>query len=333
MSLRDAARKYHDEGLCVIPVVPRQKRPAIDWERYQTTRSTKQEVQAWWRLNPNYNVGIVHGKVSHGNSKAAYVTIDIDHDDGLYDAFKSTFPRLLKGRVEQSGSLEGYHVPFLLDVLPDFGHNGDKPKGNKTWKTDLGNANIRARRAQTVVPPSVHPSGNRYRYIQKGPITRVHDLNAVIGWLTELAPEPEQDKRPLHRRKQRHQPVGNGLLDAVLDAWTPLDVFQHFGMASHVQREHGEVRLLGHGGLLVDDERWYCFEAEYGGGAIEAWGWARHGSAFNKDAQLRETLLEMAQAAGMDTARWYRPGDERVSVPDDGDRGRWKRDRAWGRMR
>jgi len=330
-----AALQYHSEGLCVIPVREREKMPALaSWEEYQTRCSTRDEVLAWFGNGSRFNIGIVHGINGH-------VAIDIDHDAGLLDTMRAQFPHLFTGRLEQSGSGEGFHVPLRLDELPDFGTNSkdNRPRGNRTWKTDKGHANCRCRHCQTVVPPSIHPSGNRYRFIQEGPITHVHDLSDVIAWLNELAPPPAPRPAPGHRHDGA-APSGNDLVSAVRAAWpSALDVFSHFGIVGHTRQERdGETRILGHGGLLVaddDPQTWYCFADEVGGGVFEAWGWCRFGSAYDKRRHFRQVLLEMAQAAGIDAARFYKRGDERLTRAANGDRGRWTREYAgqWGRMR
>lgn len=326
----EAALRYYDEGLCVIPVVYGDKMPALkSWEEYQERRSSKDEIVQWFE-SP-HNVGIVHGEVSGG-----YVSLDIDHDNGLLKVVGRKFPHLVEGRIEQSGSMDGYHVPLLLEELPDFGENKGQPKGNKTWKVkEKGKINIRARRCQTVVPPSLHPSGNQYHFIQDGPIVQRPNLNDLLYWLRQFEP-PKREYRKARKRDKNVNSNGNSLLEAALGAWTPLDVFKHFGLANKVRDDaRGEIRLLGNGGLLInqDEGEWYCFEEEVGGGPVEAWGWCRHGSAFDKQRQFRETLLEMAQAAGIDTARFYKKGDEQVEVEASGNKSRWSKQGVWGKMR
>ena len=116
-------------------------------------------------------------------------------------------------------------------------------------------------------------------------------------------------------------------------------MFAHFGLASNPRDDKdGETRLLGNGGLLLsgsDPAVWYNFSDEMGGGVIEAWGWCRYGSAFNSGHHLRNVLLEMAHAAGIDAAAFYRRGDERMASASDGDRQRWSKQHPgrWGRMR
>lgn len=316
-----AALDYHSEGLCVIPIVERDKRPAIDWIEYHERRSTQDEVLAWFGNGHNYNCGIVHGQVSDN-----YITFDIDHDNGIFEAIRGTFPALVAGRIEQSGSWQGYHIPLKVALLPEFGIGKNGPKGNRTWHTPQGDVNIRARFCQTVAPPSIHPSGNPYRFIQEGGITAVDSLADVMLWLDTLCPETV---KPLPQPKRASaQPAGDNLIEAVKKAWgTPLNVFDHFGWTNDVKIDNNdEIRLLGHGGLLLtagEPQLWYCFADEIGGGIIEAWGYCRFGRNFDNRADLRRVLVEMAQSAGIDVAQYYRRGDETATQPATGDRSHW----------
>lgn len=297
-----SAMHYHNEGLNVIPIVFRDKRPALPaWEEYQTRRSTKAEIKEWFGNGQPHNLGIVHGEVSGG-----YIAIDIDKDGGIFDRLKSDWPDLFAGRVEQSGSLQGYHIPLRLKILPDFGvdskHN--RPRGNKTWKTELGDVNIRARYCQTLAPPSIHPTGNRYRFVRKGGLTQVHSLDGLIRWLDNLAPPP-LTKTP-NRLPIRSNAHGGTLLDAVSAAFPDVvSVFEAFGLANTIRCErNGEFRLLGNGGLLVteDRQRWYSFREEMGGGIFEAWGMCRFGQ-YDKHRHFRQVLEEMATHAGIEVER------------------------------
>jgi hypothetical protein len=310
-----AALYYHDEGLCVIPIKPMEKAPALPtWEEYQARCSTREEVTGWYSNGHNYNLGIVHGEVSQN-----YVALDIDHDDGMLDSLKTVHGYLFAGRIEQSGSGEGYHIPLRLDTLPDFGMDTrqQRPRGNRTWKTPLGIVNIRARFCQTLVPPSIHPNGNRYRFIQRGQLTHLSNLDDLIAWLDKLAPPPtpkQIEPKPIRPANS------NSLVEAVKAVYPdPLSVFIEFGKARDQQAEHnGELRLLGNGGLLIseDRQRWYNFSDEFGGGVFEAWGWCRYGSRYDKHKHFRTILLEMARAAGIDIAKFYNKGDEkRVAAP------------------
>ena len=141
MNLVDHALFYHNHGVCVIPCRPRDKAPALaEWAEYQQRMSTAEEITAWWRSQPLYNIGLVHGV-------NGFVSIDIDHDAGAFQDLREKFPSLTVGRLEQSGSGQGYHIPIFLEEYPNLGYDNtkDRPKGNRTWKYSGGEINIRAR--------------------------------------------------------------------------------------------------------------------------------------------------------------------------------------------
>jgi hypothetical protein len=330
-----AAMKYHSEGLCPIPCREADKLPAVEvlggtWEQYQTRQSTTEEIAHWWQNGHQqvFNIGIVHTN--------GFIEVDIDKNNGLFEALKHLFPYLFTGRLEQSGSGEGYHIPLRLERLPDFGTDSKqgRPRGNRTWKTSLGNCNIRSQFCQTVVPPSTHPSGNPYRFIQEGDIVTLPSLDNLIDWLNQMAPQP---KREIIRTK-RATTGGSSLLDIVKSAWPDtLSVFECFGMVREVRQEHnGEWRLLGNGGLLLteDKQQFYSFSDEVGGDSLEAWGYCRFGSAYDRQRQFRQVLLEMALAAGIDIASYWRPGDEKYIERPKGEM-TWTRQfgQMWGRGR
>ena len=335
-----AALQYHSEGLCVIPCKPRNKMPALHaWEEYQTRRSEYDEVRRWFEKG-ECNVGVVHGPVSNN-----YVTLDFDHDAGLFDIMRTKFPALFTGRLEQSGSMEGFHLPLFVDNLPDFGYaeKQGRPRGNKNWKTKTGECNVRVSSCQTIAPPSIHPTGNRYRFIQEGDIIRTESLDPVVEWLNKLAPPPppKRLKATINNRTPNNN-NGSNLVESVKSAWTSaLDVFRHFGMANDVRADRGgELRLKGNGGLLIrgdDPTLWYNFSDEVGGDLIDAWGYCRFGSAYDRDKHFRDTLIEMAGVAGLDVARHWRRGDERITgqIEKEGDRWLWTKqyDGRWGLLR
>jgi hypothetical protein len=296
----DWALWYASQNLDVVPVVPREKNVALPaWEEYQTRCSTISEIKSWWSHTPNANIGLVSGVNN-------FVTIDVDHNGGAFEQMRDKFPEMFVGRIEQSGSGQGYHIPLFVASLPDFGYDNSKqrPKGNKTWHTKTGDVNIRARWCQAVCPPSVHPSGGIYRFIQQGDIVRAPDLTAVIAWLNELDPSA----RIVTQRHEQHQNDTPNRMP--IKAYFPsvLEAFKMLGYTDPVEQEpNGETRISGHGGLLVDadDSRFYCFSDEVGGDVVDAFGWSRFGARWNRyDKGMFQTVMrDMEKAAGVGEVR------------------------------
>jgi hypothetical protein len=296
-----SALAYHAEGLNVIPVKFKEKAPALKWDEYKVRRSTTKEVKNWFGNGRHYNIGLVHGKF---DNRPYYAALDIDHDQGAYGEMRQSFPGLTCGRVEQSGSGEGFHIPLWVEEKPAWGD-----RGNKTWKTPLGDVNIRISGCQTVAPPSIHPTGNPYQFIQDGDIGMIYTLDPLIGWLDNITPQPSS--APIQPTKLPSiQGEGETLKDAVLAYWrSPLQVFAHFGFTDESREEtNGSLRLLGHGGLLIsaDHSQFYNFTDEFGGATIEAWAYCRMGNAYDKHKDFYNILCEMATAAGIDIEAYRR---------------------------
>ncbi len=75
-SLFDEALKYHDKGLSIIPIRPKDKKPLIPWEHFQKERASTEQIEHWYKKYPNANIAIVTGELS------GIDVIDIDSEKG-----------------------------------------------------------------------------------------------------------------------------------------------------------------------------------------------------------------------------------------------------------
>lgn len=110
ISLADVARSYLDAGLCVLPAIKAQKRPAIgQWKDFQQRLPTEAEIGNWrW----NDGLCLIAGKVS-GNLEL----IDFDHGGEMFDPWKARIAsaELLGKLVIEYSQSGGVHVIYRFE--------------------------------------------------------------------------------------------------------------------------------------------------------------------------------------------------------------------------
>jgi hypothetical protein len=132
-----------EHGAACVRVARNDKRPLGN--AWQTLATSIADVIDGW-LDDGYNVGLLLG---HGS----LIDVEYDDEDGRQLLESSG---LLSIRTPTWASGRGEHRLFrLAGPLPPFG-----------WRK-VGGAEIRigGKPAQSVLPPSVHPSGRRYEWL------------------------------------------------------------------------------------------------------------------------------------------------------------------------
>lgn len=149
-SAEAAARSYLSRSWSVVPVGARSKRPIIAWQGYQQTRVDASDITHWFSRWPDANVGIVTGRIS------GLVVVDVD---------------LAHGGVESLQQLESEHGPLPQTLEARSGGGGrhlyfSHPGGRVPNRVELFRGiDLRGDGGVIVAPPSVHPSGDRYRWV------------------------------------------------------------------------------------------------------------------------------------------------------------------------
>jgi hypothetical protein len=175
-AVHQAALAAHDAGMCVLP--PREdgsKAPDADsWTGYQTTRSTREEIEAWYASGQRSGVGLVLGAVS-GNAEV------LDFDElPIYLAFKELAEEVGLGplveRIE-AGYLEetpnhGRHWLYRCDEIDGNTKLASRPTRPEERAHELDTIKTlietRGQGGYVVTAPSngqVHPNGGAYRLL------------------------------------------------------------------------------------------------------------------------------------------------------------------------
>lgn len=166
-SIKQAALDYLDRGWSVIPIREREKRPAVAWKAYQGKFASQETVEGWFRRSPDFNVAVVTGALS------GVVVLDVD-------------PR--HGGQESLGKLESEYGPLPNTVEAITGGGGrhlyfSHPGGEVRNRTNIEpGIDLRGDGGCIVAPPSVHPSGKRYRW-KKGHSPGQAELARLPDWL------------------------------------------------------------------------------------------------------------------------------------------------------
>jgi len=173
---KQVALDYLRRGWSVIPMRKRDKRPAIRWQEFQSVRASEQEVHDWLSRWPEDNVGIVTGAVS------GLVALDVDPRHGGEDSLKN---------------LEREHGPLPRTLETITGGGGRHiyfahPGGTVRNRVGIAQGiDLRGDGGCIVAPPSVHPSGNRYKWA-RGCGPGQAKLAPLPHWLQQMVSNEEQ---------------------------------------------------------------------------------------------------------------------------------------------
>ena len=145
-----AARGYAARGWSVIPMQPQGKRPLVAWREFQQRRAGPAEIDRWFRRWPDANVGIVTGRIS------GLVVVDVDLRHGgpasVADAEAALGP--LPPTVEVATGGGGRHLYYAHPLVTVANRVAVRP-----------GIDLRGDGGCVVAPPSVHPSGRRYTWV------------------------------------------------------------------------------------------------------------------------------------------------------------------------
>ena len=200
-----AAILYAASGWSVIPVEAHGKRPLTAWLEFQQRIASASEIGSWFRKWPDANVGVVTGYISQ------IVVVDIDPQHGgtqsleAMERVQGALPRTLE--VHTGGG--GRHLYFTYPSVRLHNRVGIRP-----------GIDLRSDGGYVVAPPSIHPSGERYRWLPgQGP----QDLLAepLPAWFLEATRASGQAGHSLkHWRRIVREGVAEGQRNSVLASLT-----------------------------------------------------------------------------------------------------------------
>lgn len=156
---------FRARGWSAFGLLPRTKKPASPWKRFQTERPSLEDQRRWQA--EGCNAAIVTGTAS------GVLVLDCDTPEAIAEA-----ERLGTNGAPKAKTAKGAHFYFA------------HPGGQVSNKTGfLPGMDLRGDGGFVVAPGSIHPSGARYEW----EIPPAGELPTVPGWLSEaLRPKPAQ---------------------------------------------------------------------------------------------------------------------------------------------
>lgn len=173
----EIARSYVKNGLSVIPLRFKDKKPSIEsWAEYQKRPPTEEELKVWFDNGTPQNIGIVTGRVS------GIAVLDFDTPEAIEIARRNGMPVC---PIAKTG--KGYHGYFLYqDGIRNF-----------QKRVDLPGIDLRGQGGYVVAPGSVHSTGERYKWVKGRQLGEV-ELAPLPDWVLPLKPENKQPIKNLY---------------------------------------------------------------------------------------------------------------------------------------
>lgn len=174
----DEVKTYLDYGWSILPVKPEEKRPFMtNWLQYNHVKASRETVDNWFTHLTGAGVGLVTGKISN------IIVLDVENYCKI--PLEELLKRYPTQMVSQTGS-GGYHLFY------QYPQNIPKVS-NRVGIFD--GADLRADGGFIVLPPTLHPNGNRYKWVKQGAPgvfpKELLDMNSKPhneegeGWITE----------------------------------------------------------------------------------------------------------------------------------------------------
>jgi hypothetical protein len=147
-SIYNEATRYIDNGWSIIPLARDTRKPLVSWEVYQSRQPTAEELERWFSLWPNMNIGLVCGAVS------GVVVLDCDNAEAMAFAAERGLTSPFAVRTKR-----GVHYYFRhpMDGNRYGNHAGANPGSD--WPKVPG-LDFRGDGGFVVLPPSVRMDPN-----------------------------------------------------------------------------------------------------------------------------------------------------------------------------
>lgn len=146
----DIALTLLERGWSIVPQRAGKKKPLVKWKPFQDRPPTEAELLDWYTRWPDAGFALILGPISR-----AFV-IDVDGEDA-----HTVLLERLGGEPRAPKAISGSRKPYRYHLY--FRHPNVPTKAKSTpWHPKL---EFRGHRGIVIIPPSLHPSGQRYAWV------------------------------------------------------------------------------------------------------------------------------------------------------------------------
>lgn len=177
MNIKPFLDLYSELGFAVLPAIYGEKRPSVEWKKYQEKGPTKKKVKEWFKDKKEQNIAILCGVPS-----ANLVVLDFDDI--------SVYPKLFETQALEKETLVGKTGSGKRHVYL----RSNKPVAS--FRIPQLKLEVRSDGNVVIAPPSKHPSGGFYEFVNKDikKIMVVTDLlNAIWAKVEKLGVRTPKD--------------------------------------------------------------------------------------------------------------------------------------------
>ena len=149
-TLLEAALGYAKLGWFIFPIKYKCKHPPLIKKWQINASNNKEQIKEWWKQLPTANIGLACGK-------SRVVVVDLDERRDGVDNWKELCQKdsINDDTLTSITGGGGLHLFFKAPLNIEIRSGNDK----------LGDGiDIKAKGGYVLLPPSIHPSGNKYQW-------------------------------------------------------------------------------------------------------------------------------------------------------------------------
>ena len=223
MSLEKAI-EYAARGWFVFPLLPRSKAPATT-NGFKAASDRPEVIKSLWGSRTNLNIGL-----STGNISQCWI-LDVDADKGGLESIEKwenkygSLPDTLTSKTGGGGKHYFFKIPNGMNI----------PSNANKLSPGI---DLRGTGGYAAIPPSVHPNGNQYIWVDEGA-----EIEDTPKWLIKLI--QDMVKKPVVQK-----PTYTGVSQTIGD-WTSEDVLS---MLDVIDAEYRDTWI--HVGMALHEGGW-----------------------------------------------------------------------------